>query len=220
MRVVVIDNSLGSLAASDPYQNPPEAQLPWLESVLADARAKGIPVIVMGNRSLNTGFSPKLNVAGDGDQVARVARRGGASAYVFDRPEENREMRIPSGAAETIPSFGTGTLGYRSDISGVVGSQSADSLFGDSGVIVLEIGKPASGSNVRRCPRPPDSRHRRPLAGGDRRNPAAALPAGALPGPRAAARGEATAGAAPPPGRGPRNPPAATPTPCSRRTSA
>ena len=148
MRVVVIDNSLGSLAASDPYQNPPEAQLPWLESVLADARAKGIPVIVMGSRSLNTGFSPKLNVASDGDQVARVLVSGGASAYVFDRPEENRELRIPSGAAESIPSFGTGTLGYRSDISGVVGSQSADSLFGDSGVMVLEIGKPASGSNV------------------------------------------------------------------------
>ena len=41
VRVIVIDNSLGSLAASDPHQNPPEAQLPWLEAVLADARARG-----------------------------------------------------------------------------------------------------------------------------------------------------------------------------------
>ena len=41
VRVIVIDNSRGSLAASDPYQNPAEAQLPWLEAVLADARAKG-----------------------------------------------------------------------------------------------------------------------------------------------------------------------------------
>ncbi len=139
VRVVVIDNSLGSLAASDSQQNPEEAQLPWLEAVLADARAEGMATIVMGNRSLNTSFTPKLNVAGDGDQVARVLVEGGASAYLFDRPEENRLMRIPAGAAQTIPSFGTGTLGYRSEISGAVGIEGADSLFGDSGVLLLEV---------------------------------------------------------------------------------
>ncbi|HEX3239465.1 MAG TPA: hypothetical protein VHR18_04945 [Solirubrobacterales bacterium] len=139
VRVVVIDNSLGSLAASDPYQNPPEAQLPWLEAVLADARAKGIPTVVMGNRGLNPNFTPRLNVASDGNEVARALVAGGASAYLFDRPEENRAMRIPAGAATTIPSFGTGTLGYRSQLSGVVGANAADSLFGDSGVIVLEL---------------------------------------------------------------------------------
>jgi hypothetical protein len=148
VRVVVIDNSLGSLAASDPHQNPPEAQLPWLEAVLADARIAGIPVIVMGNRSLNTSFTPKLNVATDGDQVARALVDGGASAYVFDRPEENRMMRVPAGASRTIPSFGTGTLGYRSPIAGVVGRPAPDALFGDSGVMMLEIGNPGPGSNV------------------------------------------------------------------------
>jgi hypothetical protein len=139
VRVVVIDNSSGSLAASDPHQNPAEAQLPWLEAVLADAKARGIPAIVVGNRSLNTGFSPRLNVATDGDLVARALVEGGASAYFFDRPEENRSMRIPAGAARTIPSFGTGTLGYRSPISGAVGLEVADSLFGDSGVLVAEV---------------------------------------------------------------------------------
>jgi hypothetical protein len=148
VRVVVIDNSLGSLAVSDPHQNPPEAQLPWLEAVLADARARGIPAIAMGNRSLNTSFTPKLNVAEDGTEVARALVAGGASAYLFDRPEENRAMRIPAGAAETIPSFGTGTLGYRSQLAGVVGQSSADSLFGNSGVLLLEIGPPAAGGNV------------------------------------------------------------------------
>jgi hypothetical protein len=148
VRVIVIDNSLGSLAASDSHQNPPEAQLPWLEAVLADARAKGIPAVVMGNRSLNTSFTPKLNVAADGDQVARALVDGGASAYLFDRPEENRAMRIPAGATQTIPSFGTGTLGYRSQISGAVGLQVADALFGDSAVMLLEIGDPAAGGNV------------------------------------------------------------------------
>jgi hypothetical protein len=148
VRVVVIDNSLGSLAASDPQQNPLEPQLPWLEAVLADARAKGIPAIAMGNRSLNTSFSPKLNVAEDGDQVARALVDGGASAYLFDRPEENRAMRIPAGASQTIPSFGSGTLGYRSQISAAVGLQTADALFGDSGVMLLELGDPPAGSAV------------------------------------------------------------------------
>jgi hypothetical protein len=148
VRVVVIDNSLGSLAASDPQQNPPEAQLPWLESVLADARVKGIPVVAMGSRSLNASFTPKLNVASDADQVARALVQGGTSAYLFDRPEENRSMRIPAGAAQTIPSFGTGTLGYRSPLSGAVGVETADSLFGDSGVLLLEIGNPSPGGNV------------------------------------------------------------------------
>ena len=139
VRVVVIDNSLGSLAVSDIHQNPPEAQLPWLEAVLADARAKGIPTIVMGNRSLNTTFTPKLNVADDGNEVARALVAGGASAYVFDRPEENRTMRIPAGGATTIPSFGAGTLGYRSQLSGVIGANAADALFGDTGVTILEV---------------------------------------------------------------------------------
>ena len=149
VRVVVIDNSLGSLAASDEQQSPAgEPQLPWLEAVLADARAKGIRTIVMGNRSLHSGFAPKLNVATDADLLARVLVAGGASAYLFDRPEENRVMRIPAGAAETIPSFGVGTLGYRSQFSAAAGSGKADSLFGDSGVIVLEIGDPAPDGNV------------------------------------------------------------------------
>jgi hypothetical protein len=152
VRVVVIDNSRGSLAASDPFQNPLEAQLPWLEAVLADARAKGIPAIVMGNRSLNTSFTPKLNVASDGTAVANALVTGGASAYLFDRPEENRAMQIPAGGSATIPSWGTGTLGYRSEISGAVGTEVADSLFGDAGVIVLELNAAQRDPATNRAP--------------------------------------------------------------------
>jgi hypothetical protein len=152
VRVVVIDNSLGSLAASDPVQNPPEAQLPWLQAVLADARAKGIPTIVMGNRSLNPNFAPRLNVAGDGTQVAQVLVEGGASAYVFDQPEENRTMRIPAGGPTTIPSFGTGTLGYRSELAGVVGGDRPDSLFGTAGVLVLELDASRRDPSTNRAP--------------------------------------------------------------------
>lgn len=139
VRVIVIDNSAGSLAASDPVQNPAEPQLPWLEAVLADAKSKGIPAVVMGNRSLNASFTPKLNVASDANQVAQALLDGGASAYLFDRPEENRSIRIPAGGQTTIPSYGVGTLGYRSALSAVVGADSPDSLFGDGGILMLEV---------------------------------------------------------------------------------
>jgi hypothetical protein len=152
VRVIVIDNSLGSLAASDPHQNPPEAQLPWLQAVLADARAKDIPAIVMGNRSLNPNFTPRLNVASDATQVAQALVDGGASAYLFDRPEENRSLRIPAGAATTIPSFGTGTLGYRSPIAGAIGLETPDALFGDSGVLVLEVDVSRRDPGTNRAP--------------------------------------------------------------------
>jgi hypothetical protein len=152
VRVVVIDNSLGSLAASDPVQNPLEAQLPWLQAVLADARARGIPAIVMGNRSLNPNFAPRLNVASDGTQVAQVLVEGGASAYLFDQPEENRVMRIPAGGPTTIPSFGTGTLGYRSELAGVVGGDRPDSLFGTAGVLVLEVNAAHRDPSTNRAP--------------------------------------------------------------------
>jgi hypothetical protein len=139
VRVIVIDNGAGSLAAADPHQNPAEPQLPWLRDVLADARAEGIPSIVMGSRDLNTRFTPQLNVASDGDEVARVLVEGGASAYVFDRPEENRLQRIPAGTTDTIPAFGTGTLGYRSPVLGAVPPTGPDSLFGDSGFLLMEV---------------------------------------------------------------------------------
>lgn len=151
VRVVVIDNSLGSLAASDPHQNPPEPQLSWLEAVLDDARGEGIPVVAMGSRSLNTSFSPQLNVASDGGEVARALVAGGASVYLFDQPEENRAIRIPAGGSRTIPSYGIGTLGYRSPVAGAVGQDRPDSLFGDSGVALLEL-ETAARDSANRVP--------------------------------------------------------------------
>ncbi len=152
VRVVVIDNSAGSLAANDPFQNPAEPQLPWLEDVLADAKDDGIPAIVMGSRSLNPNFTPSLNAASDGTEVAKVLLDGGASAYVFDRPEENRAMRIPAGSAKTIPSYGIGTLGYRSPLSGVVGANSPDALFGDTGFAMLEVNAAERDPETNRAP--------------------------------------------------------------------
>ncbi len=139
VRVIVIDNSRGSLAASDPYQNPAEPQAPWLGEMLADARARGIPAIVVGSRELNPNLPPALNVATDASEEAQIMVAGGASAYLYERPEESRASRIPSGGAVTIPEYGTGTLGYRSAISGSFTAGQPDALFGITGYLLVSV---------------------------------------------------------------------------------
>jgi hypothetical protein len=150
VRVIVIDNSRGSLAASDPYQNPSESQAPWLERVLADAKARGIPAIVVGSRELNPNLPPALNVATDADEEAQIMVAGGASAYLYERPEESRASQIPSGGSITIPEFGTGALGYRSAVSDSFTAGQPDALFGTTGYLLLsvEVAKRNPATNV------------------------------------------------------------------------
>jgi hypothetical protein len=139
VRVIVIDNSRGSLAASDPYQNPAEPQAPWLGRMLADARAHGIPALVMGSRELNPNLPPALNVASDASEEAQIMVAGGASAYLYERPEESRTSQIPAGAAVTIPEYGTGALGYRSPISDSFTPGQPDALFGTTGYLLVSV---------------------------------------------------------------------------------
>ena len=148
--MIVIDNSRGSLAASDPYQNPAEAQAPWLERMLADARARGIPAIVVGSRELNPNLPPALNVATDAAEEAQIMVAGGASAYLYERPEESRTSQIPSGGAVTIPEFGTGALGYRSAVSDSFTPGQPDALFGTNGYLLVsvEVAKRNPATNV------------------------------------------------------------------------
>lgn len=152
VRVVVIDNSAGSLADSDPHQNPAEPQQPWLRSVLSDARARGIPSIVMGSRDLNPRSRPSLNVASDGDEIAQLLVEEGASAYFFDRPEENRVGAIPSGGAVTIPSFGSGALGYRSPTTNAASIGRPDALFGAAAFLLAEVDIARRDSMTNRAP--------------------------------------------------------------------
>jgi hypothetical protein len=152
VRVIVIDNSAGSLAASDPYQVPAEPQLPWLDATLKDAKAHGIPAIVVGSRDLNTRFVPRSNVASDGDQIAQLLVADGASAYLYERPEEQRVTQIPAGAATTIPEYGTGTLGYRSPLQDATAPGQADELFGDSGYLLVSVSAAKRDPATNRAP--------------------------------------------------------------------
>jgi hypothetical protein len=150
VRVIVIDNSRGSLAASDPYQNPAEPQAPWLARMLADAKARGIPAIVVGSRELNPNLPPVLNVATDAVEEAQIMVAGGASAYLYERPEESRTSQIPSGGSTTIPEFGTGALGYRSAVSDSFTAGQPDALFGTTGYLLVgvEVAKRNAATNV------------------------------------------------------------------------
>jgi hypothetical protein len=127
VRVVVIDNSTGSLVAADGHQNPAEAQEPWLRAVLADAKAKGIASVVMGNRSLS---ERQTGAATDAAQVAAILRDEGASTYVYDGAGQQRLESIPTGSGE-VPSFASGTLGYRSSLDIFA--------FGVPGTLLLEL---------------------------------------------------------------------------------
>jgi hypothetical protein len=150
VRVIVIDNSRGSLAASDPYQNPAEPQAPWLARMLADAKARGVPAIVVGSRELNPNLPPALNVASDASEEAQIMVQGGASAYLYERPEESRTSQIPSGGSVTIPEFGSGALGYRSSISDSFKAGQPDALFGTTGYLLVsvEVAKRNPATNV------------------------------------------------------------------------
>jgi hypothetical protein len=139
VRVIVIDNSRGSLAASDPYQSPAEPQAPWLARMLADARARGIPALVLGSRELNPNLPPALNVASDASEEAQIIVQGGASAYLYERPEESRMSQIPAGGSTTIPEYGTGALGYRSPISDSFTPGQPDALFGTTGYLLVSV---------------------------------------------------------------------------------
>ncbi|HYM46606.1 MAG TPA: hypothetical protein VES65_10685, partial [Solirubrobacteraceae bacterium] len=83
-------------------------QLEWLEEQLRGAAAGKIPAIVVGAADLNAQIK-----AGDAQaaSVAAALVHDGASAYFYDSPEENVQKPLRVGA-ESIPSFGSGTLGY------------------------------------------------------------------------------------------------------------
>ena len=139
VRLVTIDNAAGSLAAGG--TNPAEDQQAWLRAVLADARTKGVPVVVQGGRSLD----PRDDrAATDANATAALLRDGGASAYVYDGTGAQRRGAVPVGSTVTIPSFASGTLGYRerADVEG----------RGLPGLLLLELDVAARDATTNRAP--------------------------------------------------------------------
>jgi hypothetical protein len=118
VRAIVLDDS----------NDVDATQREWLEGELA-GRAKGEPAIVIGTANLNTQIA-----AGDPSAiaVAGILQRGGASAYFYDAPEENRHA--PLTGAPSVEAFGSGTLGYVNSIS-----ESRGDFLGASGFLLAQV---------------------------------------------------------------------------------
>ena len=87
VRLVFVDNSLGSLRASDPFQQPPEprGQLAWLDRILG-SRPKGAgAVVVSTSPSYTYRRETVADVADDGASFEEVVLRHRVSAVVSGR---------------------------------------------------------------------------------------------------------------------------------------
>jgi hypothetical protein len=145
VKTIVLDFSNGSLKA--PVTSAPNAQANWLEQELAAAREAKIAAIVMGNDALGFALpqaSESPNQAGDAAAVAKMLVEGEASAYFFDYPGANVKTVIRYGA-DSIPAYGTGTLGY---VAPPDERFEADSL-GSSGFLLASVNTSAARAVTR-----------------------------------------------------------------------
>ncbi len=130
-------------------------QLEWLRGQLTGAARAGTPAIVLGNADL------EQQIHGGSAQAAEVARvllDGGhcvreraascpsASAYFYDAPEEDVSEPLDVGE-ESIPTFGSGTLGYIE-----ANNESFADFHGASGILLAQVEVAARNSTDNRAP--------------------------------------------------------------------
>jgi hypothetical protein len=120
VRVIVLDNS-GDVGST---------QRAWLATQLTQAAERSEPAIVVGEADLEAQIS-----AGDGEALAaaQILVQDHASAYFYDSPEVNeaRTLRVVGGS---LPTFGSGTLGYIS----LVNERSSE-FHGASGFLLAQV---------------------------------------------------------------------------------
>jgi hypothetical protein len=118
VRVIVLDDS-SEVGAT---------QITWLTAQLEDARSRGVPAIVVGNADLNA----QIDAQQPGAQaVGRALAGGGAAAYFYDSPQLNVQAPL---RGSSVPTFGSGTLGYISQIA----SERQD-FSGASGFLLVHV---------------------------------------------------------------------------------
>jgi hypothetical protein len=118
-------------------------QLAWLEEQLRAAKGLAEPAIAIGSADLNAQIAAGSASAA---KVAQVLLGGGASAYFYDAPEQNVQLPLRVGSS-SIPTFGSGTLGY-------VGFTSAakQDFTGHSGFLLGQVNVAARDPSTNRAP--------------------------------------------------------------------
>jgi hypothetical protein len=137
VRVIVLDYSAGALGGN---------QEAWLRTELANAMtaSEPEPAIVLG--SANISEPGASNYATDAATVDQTLLEGGASAYLFDSPEENVVQSIGSGT-EAIHAYGSGTLGYVHP-----NLNDPDDFLGASGFLVVSVDTEQRSAQTGRAP--------------------------------------------------------------------
>ncbi len=145
VRVIVLDETTAEMS---------EEQLAWLEGQLEAAHNAHEPAIVVGTGDVEAQIAAarrqsaalaKVLVTGHRSSPAGLCtqleqahapdsdRCNSASAYFFDAPEVNEQRPLRSGG-ESIPSFGSGTLGYVNKIQEAKGN-----FHGASGILLAQV---------------------------------------------------------------------------------
>jgi hypothetical protein len=130
-RLVFVDNSLGSLRASDPLQQPPEprGQLAWLDQVLS-SRPPGLPAVVVSTAP-SYSYQPDTapDAASDGASFEQVVLKDRVSAVVSGRVGWNAlyytlapglHCPAPGGGYPEHPPTGAGECGRASGAAAAV----------------------------------------------------------------------------------------------------
>jgi hypothetical protein len=106
IRVIVLDNSKGSLEASD------AGQTAWLGQQLAAAQAAGLPIVAVTALPLSNANG---DGAADGPSVAAtLASAGVLAVFTSDSTEQFNEVhQVPDNAVTTIPEYEGASLGYQ-----------------------------------------------------------------------------------------------------------
>ena len=141
VRVVVIDNSRGLAGGERPAPEPARAAAAVADARRCATRARaGIPAIVVGSRDLNSRFAPRLNVA-DRRRRRRAAcwSTSGASAYFFERPEENRALPDPERRRADRSPRSARARSATARRSRARRHRRPDALFGDAGCLLAEV---------------------------------------------------------------------------------
>jgi photosystem II stability/assembly factor-like uncharacterized protein len=111
LRVIVLDNSEGSLEASAATTG----QLGWLEEQLGVAQAEEVPIVVFAAEPLHEP-APLGRGAADGESVATLLANAGVLAVFTTNPSQlDRHYLIPEypGEGPQIPEYEGASLGYQ-----------------------------------------------------------------------------------------------------------